>query len=139
MLLSNNLHKYPLNTSAVKLPVEDLLPGAKVEFAIRYGHDNLASHDLAFHVGIGVILAGSVVVITLGRRVEGGQLLKPFLVILVQPGFIVIYEHGRGYMHRVHEYKAIPNATLANGSYNARCDIDEPYPVGKVHRQNFTK
>ncbi len=53
----------PLLAAAVEFAVEDLLPGAEVELALGDGHHHLAAHDLAFHVGVGVVLAGAVVLV----------------------------------------------------------------------------
>ena len=56
-------------SSAVELAVEDLLPGAEVELAVGDRHDHLAAHDLPLQVGVGVVLAGAVVVVLADRRV----------------------------------------------------------------------
>ena len=71
--LSNDLDQHSLRAVAVELAVENLLPGAEVEFAIRNCHDHLPAHDLPLHVSIGVILADAVLLVAGGRGVEGGQ------------------------------------------------------------------
>ena len=74
--LPNNLHQHPLPPPPLKLAVEDLLPRAEIQLALGDGDDHLAAHDLAFHVGVGVVLPGAVVVALRGRGV-GGELLQP--------------------------------------------------------------
>jgi hypothetical protein len=85
--LADDLDEDPLRPVAVELAVEDLLPGAEVELALGDGDDDLAAHDLAFEVGVGVVLAGAVVGVPLRRRVERRQAFQPRLVVGVQPGF----------------------------------------------------
>jgi hypothetical protein len=89
--------------AAVELPVKDLLPPPKVELPFGDGHDDLAAHDLPLQVGVGVVLAGAVVLVALRRRVERGQLLQPLLVVLVQARLVVVDEHARRDVHRVHQ------------------------------------
>ena len=75
------LDQHPLGSLAVELAVEDLLPGAEVELALGDRDDDLAAHDLALQVGVGVVLAGAVVRVALGRGVERRQLLEPLGVV----------------------------------------------------------
>jgi hypothetical protein len=80
---------------------KDLLPGAKIQLALSDSHHHLATHDLAFHMRIGVVLADIVAV--LRYRFMGSELFQPDVIIVMQPGFIIIiYEYRRGYMHRVY-------------------------------------
>ena len=64
-LFSNNLYQHPFPPPAVELAVENLLPGAEVEFAVGNGDHHFTSHDLPFHVRIGIIFAGIIVAILL--------------------------------------------------------------------------
>ena len=76
--LPNHLHQYPLGSSAVEFAVEDLFPGAEVEFSVGDGDDDFSAHDLAFVMSVGVVFTGAVVVVALRRSVEGGEVLEPF-------------------------------------------------------------
>ena len=78
-LFSDHLDQHTLGPAPVEFAVKDLLPRAEIEFPVRDRDDDLAAHDLAFVVGVGVILAGAVMVISLGRRVEWRELLQPAL------------------------------------------------------------
>ncbi len=100
-LLPNHLHQYPLGPLAIELAVEDLLPRAEVQFAIRDGHNDFPAHDLTFHVGVGVVFSGSVVGITLGGGIKRGELLQPFFVVLVQARLIVVNKNPGGDVHGV--------------------------------------
>src|SRR5262249_558753 len=84
MLLPDDLDQHALRPAAVELAVEDLLPRAEVQLALRDRHDDLTAHDLPLQVGVGVVLAGAVVVVHAGVRVERGQPLQPLLVVPVQ-------------------------------------------------------
>ena len=72
-----------LRPAAVELAVEDLLPRAEVEPALGDGDHDLAAHDLALQVGVGVVLAGPVVAVR-GVRLVRRELLQPRVVIVVQ-------------------------------------------------------
>src|SRR5262245_30329372 len=62
-LVTNPLHEHTFPTASVEFAVKDLLPRVEVEFAPGDGDDNLASHDLAFEIRIGVVFAGAIVMI----------------------------------------------------------------------------
>jgi hypothetical protein len=79
---------------AVELAVENLLPGAEVEFPLRDGDDDLPTHDLPLQVGVGVILAGAVVVVVGGVGVEGCELLQPHAEVMVQAALVVVDKNG---------------------------------------------
>src|SRR5690606_3277155 len=106
-----NLDEDALAAAAVELEVEDLFPGAEVELAVGDGDHDFAAHDLAFVVGIGVVLAGAVVEIAaatgVGAGVEGSQALEPALVVLVEAGFVVVDEDGGGDVHGVDETESV--------------------------------
>jgi hypothetical protein len=87
--LADNLDQHPLSTSPIKLTVKDLLPRAKIQAAIGDCHHNLTSHDLTFHVRIGVVFPGAIVTVLADRLVRG-QLLQPVVVILVQAAFNIV-------------------------------------------------
>jgi hypothetical protein len=75
-LLTYDLGQHPLPPPAVKLPVKDPLPGAKIETAVGYRDDDLAAHYLPFQMRVRVILAGAVVPVLLDRRVRRQLLLQ---------------------------------------------------------------
>src|SRR6059036_1975364 len=66
-LFTDDLDQHPLFPPAVKLSVEDLFPGSKVEPTVRNSNDHLASHDLPLDMRIGIVLS-SVVVSILAHR-----------------------------------------------------------------------
>ena len=80
LLFSNNFHQYPFLSSSVKLPVKNLLPGAEIEFTPGDGHHHLPAHDLAFQVGVAVVLPGPIMEILTDRFV-GGQFFQPLVII----------------------------------------------------------
>jgi hypothetical protein len=64
-LLPDDLDQHALGASTVELAVEDLLPGAEVEFPLGDRHNDLSAHHLPLHVSISVVLAGAVVPVSL--------------------------------------------------------------------------
>jgi hypothetical protein len=57
------LYHHPLLPASVELHGEDLLAGAEVQLALGYGNHDLAAHDPALDVRVGIVLAGVVVAI----------------------------------------------------------------------------
>ena len=86
--ISNHLHQHALRTAPVELPVKDLLPGPEIQLPLGDRDDDLAPHHLPLHVGVGVVFAGAVVAVAIWGGVEGGELLEPLLVVLVQAGLV---------------------------------------------------
>src|SRR5579863_9832025 len=80
--LPDDLHQRPFLPAAIELAVKNLLPGTEVQPPLGHGHHHLASHDLAFHVGVGVVLAGTVVQI-LRDGLVGRQGFQPLVVVLM--------------------------------------------------------
>ncbi len=62
-LFADNLDEHPFFSLAVKFPVENLLPGTKMQLPFCDGNNNFPTHDLALVMGIAVILSGSVVLV----------------------------------------------------------------------------
>ena len=67
-LVADYFDEHPFATTAVELPVEDLLPGAEVQPSVGDGHHHFASHHLPLDVGIGIIFAGLVVLVRAALR-----------------------------------------------------------------------
>ena len=82
---AEDLDQDALRSVAVELAVEDLLPGPEIEPALGDRHDDLAAHDGAFQVGVGVVLAGAVVVVDIRRGIERGEAFQPHAEVVVQP------------------------------------------------------
>src|ERR1017187_429424 len=62
-LLPNYFHERPLASASIKFAVKDLFPRPKIEFAFCNSHDDFATHDLPFQMGVGVIFASPVVMV----------------------------------------------------------------------------
>jgi hypothetical protein len=73
---ARGLYENTLSPFFIKLPIEDLLPRAKVEPPFGDGDHHLSAHDLRLRVGVPVILAGRVVSALEGRFLRG-KLLEP--------------------------------------------------------------
>jgi hypothetical protein len=62
-LFANDLDQHALAAPSVELAIKNLFPRTEVEFTRRDRDHNLPPHNLAFHMGIGIVLAGSVVTV----------------------------------------------------------------------------
>ena len=100
-LLPDYFHQDSLGSATVELAVEDLLPRAEIEFSLRDGDHHFPAHDLSLHVTVGVVFAGSVVGVSLGRGIEGGETFQPLLVILVETRLVIVDEDRGCDVHRV--------------------------------------
>jgi len=56
-LFSYDLYENALASSSVELPVKNALPWPEIHFPFRHRHNNFPAHDLAFEVGVPVVLA----------------------------------------------------------------------------------
>ena len=82
--------------------VEALFPRPEIQPAFRHRNDHLASHDLALHMRVGIVLSG-VVVPVLAHRFMRCYLLWSGIVIMLQLRFIVVDEHRSGNVHGVYD------------------------------------
>jgi hypothetical protein len=100
-LFPNNFHQNPFSPLSIKLPVENLFPGTKVQLAAGYGNNHFTPHYSPFQVGIRVYF-GCIVAVRRNRLVRR-QLFKPNIKIVVKTGFVIVDKNTCGYMHCVHE------------------------------------
>src|SRR3954452_2043873 len=135
VLFTDERDHLPLGAPAVEFAVEDLFPGSEVEAAVGDRHHPLAAHDLPLVVGVRVVLAGAVVLIALRAGIEGGQLLQPALVVLMQARLVVIDEDARRDVHGVDQAEPFADAALGHRPLHLRRDVDEVHPRRDVHRQ----
>lgn len=137
-LFANYLDENALPSVSVELPIEDLLPGAKIEFALGDGDHDFAAHDLPFHVRIGVFFSSPVVMI-LGNWGVRSQLFQPCRVIMKEALLVVVYEYRRGYMHGVDQAKSFNNTAFPNQVFNSRRDVNKANPIRHFKPKLFCK
>ena len=122
-LFPDNLHQHSFPAAPVKLPVEDLLPGAEIQLAVGHGHHHFPAHDLALHVGVGIVLPDIVAV--LGHRRVGRELLQPDIVVVVQARLVIVDEDAGGDVHGVSPATAPLDAALLQALLHFPGDVDE--------------
>ena len=110
-LLPDDFNQDPLSPAAIKLPIKDLLPGAKVQLPLGDRHYYFPPHHLPFQVGIAILFPRTIVPVA-GNGFVGGQFLEPFIIVLMKPGFIIIDEYGRCDVHGVDECETFPDAAF---------------------------
>lgn len=121
--LPNDLDQRALTAQAVEFAVEDLFPRAEIEFALRDRDHDLAAHDGALEVGVGIVFR--TVVFVLGVGLFRCELFQPDFEILMQAGLIVVDENGGGDVHGIDQAQALFDAALAQGGFHLRGDVDE--------------
>src|SRR5687767_6858116 len=136
MSLTYDLHEHTFSASAVKLTIKDLLPGAEVQLAFCDRDDDLAAHYLSLDVSVGVVFSRFVVVITTNRFMWR-DLLEPRFIVAMQPAFIVVNEHRRRDVHRIHQHQTLLNTALSQTLLNLRRDVDKRSPARHVEPQFF--
>lgn len=135
-LLTYDLNQQPLLPLTIKLVIENVLPRAKVKLAIGNCDHHFASHDLALHVRVCIVFAGTVVLV-LAMGLFRCQFFQPNLVVMVQAGFIVVDEDASRYMHRRTEREAVLNAALLHQSLDFSLDGHDSPSCGYLHPYLF--
>src|SRR6185437_13125974 len=120
-LFADDFDEDAFAAAAVEFAVEDLFPGAEVEFAFGDGDNNFAAHELAFHVGVGIVLAGAVVLILRSGFVRR-EFFEPDIVVMQETVFGVVDVDAGGLVR-------CPFAICESGSYIA------PIPMGGKARR----
>jgi hypothetical protein len=110
-LLPDDFNQDPLSPAAVKLPIKDLLPGAKVQLPLGDRRYNFPPHHLPFQVGVAILFPRPVVPIA-GNGFVRGQLLEPFIIVLMKPKFVIIDEYGCRDVHGIDEGETFPDAAF---------------------------
>ena len=87
---------------------------------------------------IGVVFAGPVVSIGVGRRVRR-QFFQPQLIIVMKARFVVVDEYRSGDVHGVDQTKTFHYAASVNEFLDLRCDIDEPASIRHFKPKMFSE
>src|SRR5690606_67620 len=120
----NNLHQDTFLTAPIELTVENLLPRPKIKTPIGDGHHDLAPHDLALHMRVSIVLTSTIMMIATDRLVRR-QLFKPYTVIMVQTGFVIVDKNTGGDVHRVDEHQAFLDTCLMQALLDLTGDVDK--------------
>jgi len=137
VLFTDDLNEYPLAPASIEFAVEYLLPGAEVEFAPCYRHYYFAAHDLAFQVGVGIILTGVVMAVTAYRGVRG-EVFEPCGVIVMQSSLIIVNENGGGDVHCVYKNQSLSNAAFPQALLHLWRDVYEGQASWSIEPQLFS-
>lgn len=70
-LFADDFDQHALSSATVEPAIEDLLPRAKIQFAVRDGNDYFTTHDLSLEIRVCVVFAGKVMEILVDRLVRG--------------------------------------------------------------------
>ena len=121
----------------VELTVVDLFPGSEVQFTFGDSNDDFASHDLAFEVGISVVLTGAVVVVVFRGWVERGQVFQPDSKVVEQSAFGIVDKNRGGDVHGVDQAKTFLDAAFAHAFFHFAGKIDKSFFIGTLNDNIF--
>src|SRR5262249_55115881 len=116
---------------------EDLLPRSEVKFALRDGDNDLAAHDLALQMSIGVILAGTVVMVMARVGIERRQIFQPDTEVAMEAALVVVDKHTGGNVHRVYETEPLLNTAASDHACDLWCNVHEGHATRNIERQVF--
>ena len=135
-LVANYLNQYSFAASAIEFAVENLFPWSEIKFAFGNRDDDFPAHDLPLEMGVSVVFAGPIVSIGDCRSMRS-KFFQPYVVIVMQPLFIVVDEYRSGDVHGVYQTKAFSHAAPVNEFLNFRCDVDEAASIGHFEPNMF--
>ena len=110
-------------SAAVELSIKDLFPGAEIQTSPGYGHNHFASHYLPLHVRVRVVF--TVIVAVLADRFMRCELFEPDIVIVMQPGLVIIYEDAGCDVHGVDQNEPFADSALLQRFLHLGGDVDE--------------
>jgi hypothetical protein len=89
-------------------------------------------------MGIGIVLAGSVMVVARNRLMRR-QPFQPSFVVGVQPLLVIVDENGCGNVHGVDERYVLLNVALLQGDLDLRGDIEKRPSPRRLEPQLLAK
>ncbi|MPM75272.1 hypothetical protein SDC9_122264 [bioreactor metagenome] len=110
-----------------------MLPGAEVQSSVGDGDDDLAPHDLAFEMGVSVVLIA--VVVILFMRFLRRKFFQEAFEIPMETGFVIVDEDRGGDVHGIDQRQPFADAGFTERLFNLRRDIEKAAPGGQCHRQ----
>src|ERR1035437_6433061 len=106
---------------AVEFGVENLLPGAEVEFSVGDRNDDFVVNDQRFQVRVSVVFSGLVMLIVLA---EGGERFQPLVDVFDQAALVVVDVDPGGNVHGGNEDHAVFDARLFQGALDLRGQVN---------------
>ena len=135
--VSDDFHEDAFATQAVEFAVKNLLPRTEVEATAGHGDNDLAAHDAALEVRVGVVLRAIVTVLAV--RFFRGELFQPFFEIGVESTFVVIDEDAGRDVHGIDQTQSFFDAAGAEATVNLRRDVEQPAARGDLEPEFFAE
>jgi hypothetical protein len=89
-------------------------------------------------MSVAVIFARSVMGIHLWRSIKGSKLLKPFFVVLMQAGLVIVDEYRRRNVHRIDKDQSFLDSAFPHGGGNLRGDVHKIHPLWNIDGNDFS-
>src|SRR5437016_6325112 len=106
-LFSHDFNDDSFIALAVEFGIENLLPGAEIEFSVGDRDDDLVMNDQRFEVSVSIVFAGLVMLVILP---EGSERFQPLVDVFDQAAFIVVDVDSGSDVHGRNEDHAVFNA-----------------------------
>src|SRR5258708_16566956 len=106
-LFSHDFNDDSLVALAVELGVENLLPGAEIEFSVGDRDDDLVMNDQRFEVSVSIVFAGLMMLVILP---EGSERFQPLVDVFDEAAFIVVDVDSGSDVHGGDQDHAVFNA-----------------------------
>jgi hypothetical protein len=86
-------------------------------------------------MSIGIIFAGSIVGVPLGRGVKRSKMLEPLFVVFVKSRFVVVDEYRSRDVHRIAQQQTLTNAALSDRCVTLIRNIQKAHARRDFERQ----
>src|SRR6266478_7646946 len=122
-LFSHDFNDDSFIALAVEFGIENLLPGAEIEFSVGDRDDDLVMNDQRFEVSVSIVFAGLVMLVILP---EGSERFQPLVDVFDQAAFIVVDVdsgsdvHGGDQDHTVFDSRLLESSLDLRGQVNVR-------------------
>ena len=109
-LFADYFNEYSFFSPAIELTIKDLFPGAEIKSSVSDGNNHFTSHDLSFEMRIGIIFIAIVTILM--HRLMRRQLFQPDLIIVMQPGFVIVDKYGGSDVHGIYQANLVDYRNL---------------------------
>src|SRR5258706_761560 len=122
--LSQNFDDHPFLPLPVPLSIKHPLPRPKVQLPRSDRHDHLVSDRETAQMRRRVVLTRFIVAIP--RRIpRGDRAFQPLQNVVPQSRFVIVDEHGRGYVHGAHQDQTFTHRAGLHLLHNLVGNVDD--------------
>jgi len=120
-LFSHHFNEHSFVALAVEFGVENLLPGAEVEFPVGDRNNDFVVNQQRFEMSVSVVFAGLVMLVVLP---EGGERLQPLVDVFDEAALVVVDVDPGGDVHGGDQNYAVFDSGFFESALNLRGQVD---------------